>query len=100
MIELNWVLLGWGAVAGALAGIVFFIGLAWGMRLALKSAQPTVWLLASSTLRIAGLLGLGWLVAGFGSAALAGFALAFLLVRTVVLAFTRAGLKAEAVSWS
>ena len=100
MIELDWLMLGWGALAGALSGALFFAGLAWGMRLALRAGQPTGVLLISGGLRIAALLGAGWLVLGLGTTALAGFVLTFLVVRTGVLAFARRPATKEAATWN
>lgn len=70
-----------GLLAGLPAAALFFAGLAWGMRLALGRARPVEMLLASAALRIALLIGAGWVVAGQGVAAALGFALAFLVVR-------------------
>jgi hypothetical protein len=90
MMTFDWIALALGAAAGAVTAALFFAGLALGMRLALRASRPTATLLASSTLRIAGLLAAGWLVAGQGgAAALAGFALAFLVVRTLAIALAR-----------
>lgn len=89
MITIDWILLAQGALAGAVASALFFAGLAWGMRRALRANRPAPVLLASSAIRIATLLGAGWLVASLGVAALAGFALAFMLVRFGVIFFAR-----------
>src|SRR5690606_35227233 len=92
MPDLDYMLFGFGLLSGAVAAALFFAGLAWGMRLALRSARPVAVLLPSSALRIALLLGAGWWVAAQGVLALVGFALAFLTVRLVV---TRAVLPAK-----
>ena len=90
MIQIEWLMLGFGALAGAVSGAVFFAGLAWGMRLALRAGRPTTVLLLSGVLRIGALLGVGWLVASvLGASGFIGFALAFLLVRTGILAIAR-----------
>ncbi|SMX48844.1 ATP synthase subunit I [Maliponia aquimaris] len=89
MIAVDWMGLGFGALAGAVASGLFFAGLAWGMRLALRSARPTQVLLISGALRIAALLGAGWLVAELGAWELAGFALAFLPIRFAALSIAR-----------
>lgn len=79
-----------GLLAGGIAAALFFAGLAWGMRLALRSARPLAVLLPSAALRIGLLLGAGWWVATLGGAvALAGFALAFLVARVALLAAVR-----------
>lgn len=100
MITVDWVILGYGALAGAAAGALFFAGLAWGLRLALRSRRPMPVLLLSAALRIAALLCVGWLVAGQGITALAGFALAFLMLRFGILAFARSLPSKEAASWN
>lgn len=102
MIALDWMALGQGALLGALAAAVFFAGLAWGMRIALRQPRPAPVLLLSAALRIAALLAVGWWVAGQGAVALAGFALAFLVLRFAVLVFARRPTEAasEATSWS
>ena len=90
MIVVDWPMLGLGALAGAIAAALFFAGLAWGMRLALRqTTRPTPVLLLSGAIRIATLLGIGWLVAEQGPAALAGFVVAFLIVRFAILALAR-----------
>ena len=89
MMAIDWTLLGLGALAGALASALFFAGLAWGMRLSLRARHPLPILLVSATIRIAALLAVGWLVAERGAAALAGFALAFLVVRFAIVALAR-----------
>lgn len=101
MMAIDWTMLGLGAVAGALASALFFAGLAWGMRLALRARHPAPALLASSAIRIAALLGVGWLVAAQGgAAALAGFALAFLLVRFGVILIAKPAASKEAAPWT
>lgn len=77
----------WGLPVSAL----FFAGLAWGMRLALRSTQPASLLLLSATCRIAALLGVGYWVSAAASNAwpLAGYALAFFFVRMLAIARAR-----------
>lgn len=89
MIAIDWAMLGFGAAAGAMASALFFGGLAWGMRLALRSLRPTPVLLMSAAVRIALLLGAGVLMAAQGTTALAGFALAFLVMRFGILMIVR-----------
>lgn len=100
MIVIDWGAFGLGAFAGALAGVLFFAGLAFGMRLGLRSAHPIRVLLLSGGLRVAALLGLGWLVAGQGASALAGYALAFLAVRFAAIHIARAPVKTESSRWN
>ena len=80
-----------GFSIGVPVSVLFFVGLAWGMRLALRSAQPGVLLLLSSLCRIAVLLAVGFWVKTFGDSAwpVAGYALAFFLVRLVVVRYAR-----------
>lgn len=91
MIAVDWhaVLLGFSF--GLPISALFFIGLAWGMRRALASDSPGLWLMASSFCRIAVLLGVGFLVtASAGSNwAIAGYALAFFLARLVAVLWAR-----------
>ena len=82
--DFDYSLFGFGLVTGAAATALFLAGLAWGMRLALRSGRPVAVLLPSAALRIALLIGAGWWVAAQGLAAGAGFAVAFLAVRLVV----------------
>lgn len=89
MIVVDWTALGWGALLGAVAGAVFFAGLACGMWIALRGARPTAVLMVSAVLRVAALLMLTWWVAGQGMPGLFGFAFGFVTVRFVILLFAR-----------
>lgn len=87
----------WGAVLlgfsiGVPVSLVFFSGLAWGMRRALRSARPGVLLLLSSACRIALLLAVSFWVATSGANAwpLAGYMLAFFLVRLAAVLWANA----------
>lgn len=87
------VLLGLGI--GALASMAYFAGLGFGIRVALGGARPFRLLILSAALRIAALLGVGWLVGGLGGAwSLLGYAAAFLVMRFVVTTFARPPLAA------
>jgi hypothetical protein len=89
------IIVDWGAgLLGLLIGIgtsaAFFAGLGFGMRLALRTERPVNILVLSAVLRIAILLGIGWAVAQYiGPFALAGFALAFFITRTITTAIAR-----------
>lgn len=86
-----------GVLAGGALGALFFAGLAWGVKIALRRPHPTAILLPSAALRIAGLLAGGWAVAVWlGVEGALGFALAFIGLRTILLARIRAGLAKEA----
>ncbi len=91
MISIDWPLFTFGLMAGTVAGALFFAGLAWGMQLALRTARPMAVLLPSAAIRIALLLAAGAWIASLGAVALAGFAIAFLVLRLVMLAVLRAG---------
>ena len=100
MIDIDWSILGLGTLAGAMAGVLFFAGLALGMHLALRSASPTPVLLLSSMLRIAALLSIGWLVAQSGPLALTGFVLTFVAVRFAAIAIARRPAETEVSRWN
>jgi len=100
MIAIDWTLLGFGAVAGAIASALFFAGLAWGLRFALRIGRPMPVLLLSAAVRIALLLGVGAMVASYGVVALAGFAVAFIAMRFAILAVFRSPPPEEAPKWS
>lgn len=97
MIAIDWAAIALGLSIGAAASAAFFVGLKFGMRLALRTERPVNILVLSAVLRIAALLGIGWAVAATaGAFALAGFALAFFVVRTVATTIARAGAPARA----
>lgn len=92
----NWMGLLVGSLAGCVFAVVFFGGLAWGMKIALRRANPAAVLLPSAALRIAAVLAGGWAVAAWlGIAGALGFAVAFIVLRTVLLAWLRAIAPAE-----
>jgi hypothetical protein len=89
-IGIDWTGLALGLLAGSAAAGLFFAGLALGLRLSRRRARPLAVLLPSAALRIALLLAAGWWVASaLGAAAAAGFALAFLIWRTLLVAAMR-----------
>jgi len=100
MIALDWATLGLGAILGLISGAAFFAGLSWGMQIALRQTHPVPVLLVSAAVRIPALLLVGWWVAGQGAVALAGFALAFLVVRIGILAFVRTAAPKEIAPWN
>lgn len=84
MIVIDWSAVTLGLGIGAVASLLFFAGLSWGMRTALRMDNPVPALALSAALRIGALLAVGWGVAALsGPFALFGFALAFLTVRTL-----------------
>lgn len=92
MITVNWQAVLLGFSFGLPISALFFIGLAWGMRQALASERPGLWLMASSFCRIAVLLGIGAGVTAYAGSnwAIAGYALAFFLTRLVAVFRARA----------
>jgi hypothetical protein len=99
MTALDWTALGLGGGLGFLSAAVFFAGLAWGMRIALRQARPAPVLALSAVVRIAALLATGWWVAGQGASALAGFALAFMAARLAVVSWARPAREGDAAPW-
>lgn len=89
MIDWNWASFLTGFASGAAVGVLYFAGLAMSVRLALRAARPTGLLLISSALRIATVMGFGWLAAQAGLATLGGFALAFMLARIAAITLAR-----------
>lgn len=81
-----------GFCAGVPVSVLFFAGLAWGVRRALRSARPSGLLLLSAACRIAVLLAVGlWIAtAGANHWPLAGYALAFFVVRLAAVLWARA----------
>jgi hypothetical protein len=87
---MDWPALMTGAAIGTLVSGCFFVGLALGMRLALRSGAPVLALAISAALRIVLLLVLGWyVVAQGGPWAGLGFAAAFLVLRLLATTYMR-----------
>jgi len=82
-IDWHTVITGFGA--GIAVSILYFLGLALSIRLALRLTRPVSVLLPSAALRIGLLLAAGWWVTDGGTlgGAFAGYALAFFLVRFI-----------------
>lgn len=82
---------------GLIMSALFFAGLAWGMKKALASKQPALWLLASFILRASLLLGAG--ILAFSQSQdiwlLAGYLIAFFVVRLLSTKLTKAKLEAS-----
>ncbi|MBW0148387.1 ATP synthase subunit I [Marinobacter arenosus] len=86
----------WGATligfgVGVATSVLFFAGLMLGIRMALQIGRPATVLLPSAALRIAILLGAGWVITGQGTDgwALAGYVAGFFLVRFVAIRMAR-----------
>lgn len=90
---IDWAAIMLGFAVGVPVSIVFFAGLAWAMARALRSDKPEGLLLLSAVVRLAMLLGAGFLLAANSATAwpVAGYALAFFLVRLVAIMWARTG---------
>ncbi len=88
---IDWHVVITGFGAGVAVSILYFLGLALSVRLALRLTRPVSVLLPSGALRIGGLLAAGWWVTEGGRLgwALAGYALAFFLVRFIATLMAR-----------
>lgn len=93
MIDIQGPAIALGLAVGLPMAVLFFWGLNWGMRLALASTQPGGILMLSFFVRLVILLGVGLALTRFTGTlwALAGYMLAFLVVR--VIAVVRARIK-------
>ncbi|MBV6271893.1 hypothetical protein KVP09_03050 [Alcaligenaceae bacterium CGII-47] len=101
MMSFSWMGFFVGLLAGCLFSMLFFAGLAWGMKIALRRANPAAVLFSSAALRIAAVLAGGWAVATWlGVAGALGFAVAFIVLRTVLLAWLRGSTLAQSTSWN
>lgn len=80
-----------GVSLGVPVSVLFFAGLAWSVRQAMRSTRPGALLLLSFVCRMTMLLGVGfWLTTGGDNAwPLAGYALAFFLVRLIVVLWAK-----------
>ncbi len=81
---LHWESLLLGLAAGLLVSPVFFLGLKWGMHVALRSSKPMAVILFSAICRISLLIWIGYgITAHVGNVWPAvGYAVGFLLIRT------------------
>ena len=88
MIDINISAIVTGVAVGLPMAVLFFWGLNWGMRKALASSSPGSLLMLSFFVRMALLLGVGLMLTRLTESlwALAGYMLAFLLVRIVIVA--------------
>jgi F1F0 ATPase subunit 2 len=85
-----------GGAVGVAMSALFFAGLAFGIRLALQSESPVKFLSLSAALRIAVLLGVGWVVEAQGGPwAVLGYVFAFFIVRLIATTFSRLGAPVE-----
>lgn len=88
---IDWHALFTGFGTGVSVSILYFVGLALSIRLALRLVRPVTVLLPSAALRIGLLLSAGWLVTEGGTLgwAFTGYALAFFLVRFIATLMAR-----------
>lgn len=92
MIPIDWTSALLGGGVGAVMSVLFFAGLAVGMRFALRSTKPVGFLALSSALRISALIGVGWIVAEHsGPWAALGYAIVFFAARLVATSVARIG---------
>ncbi|SNB58344.1 N-ATPase, AtpR subunit [Marinobacter sp. es.042] len=80
---IDWASMLWGFGAGLAVSLVYFAGLAASVRFALGASRPVAVLLPSAAVRIALLLGVGWLVTAGATQvwAFVGYGAAFFMVR-------------------
>lgn len=82
MIVVDWTAVILGLGVGTVMGIVFFVGLAVGIRRALRTKNHIGILALSAAIRLAAFLGIGWVVVSqAGPWAGLGYGTAFLVVR-------------------
>ncbi|MEH6728927.1 MAG: ATP synthase subunit I, partial [Hyphomicrobiales bacterium] len=62
MMSFDWIAVALGLAIGSAMSVLFFAGLGLGMQIALRSAKPVALLLVSAIVRMAVLLGVGFLV--------------------------------------
>ncbi len=84
---------GTGFAVGLVVSILFFVGLALGMRKALNSNTPAIWLLLSFLIRSALLLAVAMYLINIGEPliTITGFVLAFFIVRLIAVRFAKIG---------
>jgi|SRR5690554_483135 len=87
LVDWNAVLMGF--FVGLPVSLLFFAGLALSVRLALRSTRPAGLLLVSALGRIGMLLAVGFWLGAANSWSLAGYALAFFLLRLIVIVRAR-----------
>lgn len=92
MMPFDWTQILIGLIVGAGVSALYFAGLAYGMRIALRRESPILILSISAAVRMAMLLGAGWLVTSQGgTCAFAGYAAAFFIVRFIATTVARSG---------
>ena len=100
MSMLDWTSFWIGLLSGTLASSLYFAGLALGMRLALQRDNPAGLLFISAAVRITLLLWSGSWIASQGLGAIIGFALSFIVIRSIITTLVRPCKRAESVQWN
>jgi len=92
MMPFEWTQVLFGVIVGIGMSTVYFVGLAYSVRIALRSGRSMLILTISATLRIAMLLGIGWLVTSYlGPWAIYGYGGSFFIARFVATAVANTG---------
>ena len=91
MIAFDWTHLVIGLAAGAAISSLYFGGLAYGMRYALRTSAPLRVLSLSAVARMAILLGMGWVVTS-------QYGVAFFVARFIATTVARVGTPTEPAS--
>ena len=95
MIPFEWTQILIGLSVGTTISALYFAGLAYAMQIALRTKSPIRILSISATLRMAMLLGAGWIVTQqSGPWAFVGYAVAFFVVRFIATTVARVGAQA------
>ena len=100
IVDIHWIAFSLGLLFGSAVTALFFAGLAWSVRIALRTARPMAVLLPSAAIRITALLAAGWWIATYEVVALIGFALAFVVLRFILLAVMRTTTGKETAQWN
>jgi N-ATPase, AtpR subunit len=89
-----------GLGLGMAASLVFFAGLAYGVRLALNTALPGAVLITSAAIRLSLLLYGVWIAIQVGGWSLIGFGAAFLAIRFIIVKLARAPWNKRRHEWN
>ena len=99
MIAFDWTHSVIGLAVGTGIATLYFAGLAYGMRLALRTGAPLRVLSISAAARMAILLGMGWVVTlQYGPWAFVGYGAAFFVVRFIATTVARVGAPSKPAS--
>ena len=100
IVDIDWIAFAFGLLFGSTLAALFFAGLAWSVRIALRTARPMAVLLPSAAVRITVLLAAGWWMATYEVVALIGFVLAFVVLRFVLLTVMRTTIGKGTAQWN